>query len=80
VIGCEKLILLIMGAPTRALTNRDLSIIFLILLKIGYMGKDDACELISQSGHPFKSYDQKSKLSIYVSIIGWGRLGSVWNS
>jgi len=53
-------------APTGALATIDFLIIFLILLKIGL--KVSTCvrmESVSQSDHPFKSY-QKSKCSIYV--------------
>ena len=35
-------------------------------LQGAYMCQDDTCEIISQSGHPFNSYEQKSKCSIYV--------------
>ena len=31
-----------------------------------YVYQDDTCEIISESDHPFNSYDQKSKCSIYV--------------
>jgi len=30
------------------------------------MYQDDICQIISQSDHPFKSYDRKSKSSIYA--------------
>jgi len=70
VIGHEQLNLLIRGDPSGAWTTVGHSIIYLILL-------NDTREVISQSGHPFKSYDQKSKCCSY---IGRGTLGFVWKS
>jgi len=33
-----------------------------------YMCQNDTCEIISQSDHPFKGYEQKSKCFTYMSI------------
>jgi len=41
-------------------------------LKSVYMCQNDTCEIVSQSGRSFNSYDQESKCSIYV--YHWMRL------
>jgi len=65
VIGHVQLSLLIMGIDNFRLFNYlyDFSGNW---LKGVYMCQNGTCEIISQSDHSFKSYDQKSKCSIYV--------------
>jgi len=75
-IGHVRLTLLIMGGPHWGIDKYRL---FNYLsdfagnwVKGVYMCQNDTSEIISQSDHPFKSYDQKSKCSIYV--YHWVRL------
>ena len=65
-----------LGGPTGALTTIGRLFIFLILLKIGW--KVSTCvrmtpvkAFLNQNEHSFKSYDRKSKCSIYVNHWMW---------
>ena len=76
-IGHGRLSLLIMRGPTGALTTigcliSDFDENWLKGLRSkvkGYLCQNDTCQIIPQSDHPFKSYDQTSKCSV-MSIIG----------
>ena len=68
-IGHVQLSLLIMGGPTDWLFSY-LSAFAGNWLNGVHMYQNDTCEIISQSDHPFNSYDKKS----------WGLLGSVRKS